>query len=126
MKIILGITASLVLLIPIVMYSQVSGADYTVPSTEPIKIPKSIKEKIQKDRDDKLPKHAKANMSYKLSMKNKYMKIKTQTGIQIDLPDSKKSNEKVKFDTPAGKKILTKSQGTKNKQVGIKTEYLKP
>jgi len=121
MKIILGAIASLVLLIPIVTYSQVS-ADYTIPATEPTKVPTSIKEKIQKERDEKLPKHAKANMQYKLSMKNKYMKINAQTGIQVDLPDSKKSNEKTKFNTPVGKKILTKSQGTKNKQIGIKIE----
>lgn len=86
------------------------GADYTIPP---------------KKTEPKMPKHAKSNMQYKLSMVNKYMKIKTSAGIQIDLPDTKKSNEKSKFKTEHGIKILTKSKGTSKKNVGVKTDQFR-
>ena len=120
MKVFFGILASLILLASVCAVPVF--ADYTVPPKK--EIPKMLKEKIEKDRAEKMPKHAKENMSYKLSMKNKYMKIKATTGIKIDLPDTKKSNEKTKFKTTDGVKVLTKSQGTKNKQVGVKTSQL--
>lgn len=82
------------------------GEDYTVPP---------------KKTEPKMPKQSKSNMQYKLSMKNKYMKIKASAGIQIDLPDSKKSVEKTKFNTEYGVKVLTKSKGTMKKQIGVKT-----
>jgi hypothetical protein len=85
----------------------VFGADNTVP-------PRVDKEKTTE--------HAKSNMQYKLSMKNKSMRIKAAAGIQIDLPDTKNSNEKTKFKTTYGTKALTKSKGTKIKaKTGIRT-----
>jgi len=87
----------------------VFGADNTVP-------PKEVKEKT--------PEPAKSNMQYKLSMKNKSMRIKAATGIQTDLPDTKKSNEKAKFKTTYDVKTLTKSKGTTNRETGVKTNHL--
>lgn len=110
MRFILGIIASAILLFSVLFpATSVFSADYTVPP---------------KKTEPKMPAHAKANMQYKLSMKNKYMKVKATTGIQIDLPDTKKSNEKTKIKTPYGVKFLTKSVGNKNKQVGVKTNQL--
>jgi len=64
MKAFLGIAASLVLLA--CAYTVPAFADYTVPpKTEP-----------------KMPEHAKANMQYKLSMKNKSLSITAKFGIQ--------------------------------------------
>jgi hypothetical protein len=107
LKKILGLFASLTLLSSIFLVVNAFGADYTVPS---------------KKTKPEMPKHAKSNMQYKLSMKNKYMKIKATTGIQIDLPDAKKSDEKTKFKSEQGVKILTKSKGTMKKKIGVKTD----
>ena len=110
MRFALGAIASATLLLSVLFpATSVFSTEYTTPP---------------KKTEEKMPAHAKANMQYKLSMKNKYMKIKTTTGIQIDLSDTKKSNEKTKIKTPYGVKFLTKSAGNMNKQVGVKTNQL--
>lgn len=102
LKIFLGILASLILLTSVSVCLIQVNADNTVPPKD-----------VEKDKT------VKSNTKYKLSMKNKYMKIKANTGIQINLPNAKKA-ETAQYETPEGVKILTKSKGTKNKEINVR------